>query len=304
MQKIVTIVPVIILMLNCHSCHPGNTGSGSSAPVTTGPAADSNPTFTLTEVWRTDPVLLTCESVRYDETRQLLFVSCINGEPTGKNGEGFISLLNPDGSLKELRWITGLHAPKGMGIDGNLLFVADIDQLVVIDIIKGEIKERIPVPGASFLNDVAVDKDGKVYFSDSDTGYIWIYHNGELKAWITEGLDRPNGLYVEESRVLLTSSGSSDLKIIDKATGSFKSVTRGIGAGDGLEFTGMEGYYLASSWTGELFLIFPDFSKISLLKTAEQQINTADIGFNRSAGIVYVPTFFDNRVVAYKLRQH
>ena len=126
--------------------------------------------------------------------------------------------------------------------------------------------------------------------------------NGELKEWITEGLKRPNGLYIEKDRVLLTSSGSQDLKIIDRSTGKAKVVTTEIGHGDGVEFTGKEGYYLTSSWSGEVFLISPDFSKQSLLKTSDQEVNSADIGFNMKEQMVYVPTFFDNRVVAYSLK--
>ncbi len=257
----------------------------------------------LSEVCRTDSILYTCESVLYDKNLQALFVSCINGSPAGKDGKGFISMLNLDGTVKSLEWVTGLDAPKGMGIEGNRLFVTDIDQLVIIDIEKAEIVERIQVEGASFLNDIAIGAEGKVYFSDSDTGFLWIYSNGKLKSWITEGLDRPNGLFVEETRVLLTSAGSQDLKIINKSTGTFETVTTEIGQGDGVEFTGNKGHYITSSWAGEVFLIFPDYSKVSLLKTSDQKINTADIGFNKETQVVYIPTFFDNRVVAYKLEK-
>lgn len=255
----------------------------------------------LTEIWRTDGVLSTCESVLYNEDLDLLFVSCINGSPAEKNGKGFIALLEPDGSIKKLEWVTGLNAPKGMGILHEKLYVADIDELVVIDIKKAKVSDRIKVEGASFLNDIAIGADGKIYFTDSDTGIVWIYKNGNLKQWLTEGLSRPNGLYIEADRVLLTSSGSQDLRIINKASGEMKVVTTEIGHGDGVEFTGKEGYYITSSWSGEVFLIKPDYSKVSLLKTSDQEINSADIGFNMESQVVYVPTFFDNRVVAYKL---
>jgi len=245
--------------------------------------------------------LLTCESVLYDASREVLFVSCINGAPAEKNGKGYIAMLDVNGNVKSLEWVSGLDGPKGMGIFGKQLFVADIDQLVVIDIEKAEVIERIPVGGATFLNDIAIDTDGTVYFTDSDTGWIWKYKEGKMELWITEGLERPNGLYVEESRVLLTSSGSSDLKVIDKATGEYKTVTTDIGHGDGVEFTGKEGHYIVSSWAGEIFLVLPDNSRISLLKTSDQKINSADIGFNQEKQVVYVPTFFDNRVVAYQL---
>jgi len=270
----------------------------SSSSVAQAPPASQ---ATLTEIWRTDGVLSTCESVLYNADLDLLFVSCINGAPAEKNGKGFIALLKPDGSIKKLEWVTGLNAPKGMGILNDRLYVADIDELVVIDIKKAGIIDRLKVEGASFLNDIAIGADGKIYFTDSDTGIVWIYSDGEFKQWITEGLQRPNGLYIEEDRVLLSTSGGQELRIIDKATGKMKVVTTQIGHGDGVEFTGKEGYYLTSSWSGEVFLILPDFSKISLLKTSDQEINSADIGFNVEEQVVYIPTFFDNRVVAYKL---
>jgi hypothetical protein len=292
MKHLVTLLPLLALAWSCSTKSSQNTNT-----------EESTPNWQLTELWRTDQNLLTCESVLFDEYRQQLYVACINGTPTEKNGEGYIALLETDGGLKSLQWVSGLNAPKGMGIHGNLLYVSDIDQLVIIDIEEAQIIERLDVEGASFLNDIDIDASGNVYFTDSDQGTIWTYQEGELAPWISSGLEGPNGLYIEESRILLTSSGSEDLKIIDRETGTFESVTSGIGAGDGVEYTGHEGHYLTSSWTGEVFLILPDFSKLSLLRTSDQEINSADIGFNTKEQIVYVPTFFDNRVVAYKLEK-
>jgi sugar lactone lactonase YvrE len=297
MKKIYVIIFSIVIVGACNTAQKDNTSVESSS------GTEEEKGFVLTEVWRTDTLLKTCESVLYDTERNTLFVSCINGTPSDKNGSGYIARLTPAGNIETLEWVTGLNAPKGMGVYGNRLYVTDIDELVIIDIDQESVIDKVSLEGASFLNDIDVDSDGTVYISDSDTGILWKYENGELKQWITEGLERPNGLFVEESRVLLTSSGSQDLKVIDKNSGSFESVTSGIGAGDGLEYTGQEGYYIATSWSGEVFLIHPDFSKETLLKTSDQEINSADIGFNISEQVVYVPTFFDNRVVAYRLEK-
>jgi len=293
MKNIFLLVAGALLLGSCNTAKKSEPVAGTTETAR----------YVLTEVWRTDTLLNTCESVLYDAGRHTLFVSCINGAPSEKNGKGYIARLDPDGSIQNLEWVTGLNAPKGMGEFGNLLYVADLDHLVVIDIGQGQVVEKIPVEGASFLNDIDVDTDGTVYVSDSDTGILWTYSNGELKQWVTNGLERPNGLCVEGSRVLLTCSGSEDLKVIDKATGNFETVTTGIGAGDGIEYTGREGYYLTSSWSGEVFLIHPDFTKETLLKTSDQGINSADIGFNTADQVVYVPTFYNNRVVAYRLEQ-
>ncbi len=292
MKNYFAIVTAVLLLTNCNAPKTSDTSSDTT----------TDPTWQLVELWKTDSILTTCESVLFNQDRNVLFVSCINGaNPAEKDGKGYISMLDPDGTITSLQWITGLNAPKGMGILGGKLYVTDIDQLVIIDIEKAEILETIPVEGASFLNDIAIGQDEKVYFTDSDTGILWVYSHGELKSWITEGLNGPNGLYVEEDRVLLTSGGGQALKIINKSTGESEIVTPEIGYGDGVEFTGEKGHYLASSWFGEIFLIFPDYTKVSLLKTSDQEINSADIGFNIKDQVVYVPTFFDHRVVAYKL---
>ena len=52
----------------------------------------AQPKAELTEIWRTEGDLSTCESVLYSVDRSLLFVSCINGSPAEKNEKGFIAL--------------------------------------------------------------------------------------------------------------------------------------------------------------------------------------------------------------------
>jgi len=257
--------------------------------------------FSLVEIWATDTLMSTCESVIFDEERNVLYVSNINSGPGDKDGNGFISKLSSEGEILKLKWITGISAPKGLGIYKNRLYVTDINELVIIDIEKGEIIQKIPIEGAGFLNDIDIDSEGVVYISDSDTGKIHKYQDGEMSEWITEGLKRPNGIFVEKDRVLLNTSEGQELISINPATGEMKVLVTEIGRGDGVEFTGIEGYYLVSDWSGEIFIIDPAYNKTSLLNTKELNKNTADIGYNLKEKIVYVPTFFGNRVVAYKL---
>ena len=123
--------------------------------------------FDVEERWATERVLKTPESILYDEARDVLYVSNINGSPMGKDGNGFISKLSTGGEILDLEWVTGLNAPKGAGIAGGTLYVTDIDELVEIDIEAGVVVQRYAAPGAIFLNDLAVDRKGNVYISDS-----------------------------------------------------------------------------------------------------------------------------------------
>jgi hypothetical protein len=61
------------------------------------------------------------------------------------------------------------------------------------------------------------------------------------------------------------------------------------------------GDFLVSSWPGYIFYVYADGKFELLLDTHEQKKNTADIGYDPAKKIVYVPTFFDRRVVAYQL---
>ncbi len=254
--------------------------------------------FKLTELWRTDTIMQTPESVLYDAENGILYVA--NMHLATEEDDGFISKLNTNGTVIELEWLTGLKAPKGMGIVDEKLFATDVDELAIIDIESATLLEKIPVDGAAFLNDLAIGEDKLVYFSDSKTGKIHIYKEGEIEEWITEGLSRPNGLYIKDGIVMLSSSGSNDVRSIDIESKEMTVVATGIGAGDGLEYTGIDDYFLVSDWNGEIFIIGNDTIQ-SLLKTKDIKINSADIGFNKAEQIVYVPTFFNNRVVAYKL---
>ena len=66
-------------------------------------------------------------------------VSNINGELAAKDDNGFIARLSPTGEILTLKWIDGaadgvtLHAPKGMALAHDTLFVADIDAVRLFD---------------------------------------------------------------------------------------------------------------------------------------------------------------------------
>src|SRR6266513_545668 len=52
---------------------------------------------------------LTPESVLHDPVQDIYFVSNINGGPTTKDNNGFISRVRPDGAVENLKFIEGGH---------------------------------------------------------------------------------------------------------------------------------------------------------------------------------------------------
>lgn len=256
---------------------------------------------TIKELWSTEQVFKIPESVLYDQNDEIIFVSNINGEPAEKNALGFISLLETNGNIRELEWITGLNAPKGMGIYQGKLYVSDITDIKVIDIESKEVIEVIEISGSSFLNDITVGDDGDIFITDSDTNKIYLLSNGEITTWL-EGdmLMGPNGLYLEKERLLLASFGQEKFKSIELISKKVSILSDSIGQGDGIAKDKRDNY-VVSGWNGELRYIFKDGRKVLLLDTREENISAADIDMIVEDDVVLVPTFFDNRVVAYRL---
>jgi hypothetical protein len=133
----------------------------------------AQPTYGLQLLWESDTTLLTSESVLIDEERNTLYVSCVNQNPWEKDGNGFISKLDRNGKITKLQWIVGLDGPKGMGISGNSLFIADINSLVEADINTGKIIDKISLNGKPDLNDITVAADGTVYVSGTSSDTIY-----------------------------------------------------------------------------------------------------------------------------------
>lgn len=252
----------------------------------------------LIKVWETPPVLTTAESVIFCPDNELIYVSCINGNPSEKDGKGFISVLTSAGEIKTLEWVKGLDAPKGLGIHNGKLFVADIDHLVEIDIKNGKILKKYEAPGAQFLNDVTTTPDGKVFVSDMMTKKIHLLENGEFKVWLhSETFNRPNGLFTENNKLYV---GDHEIFEIDLASKAIRSIIKDAGGVDGLEKT-HDGDFIFSHWAGRIFLRKGD-QTIKLMDSSEQNINTADIDYAIKLQLLLVPTFFDNRVIAYKIQ--
>ncbi len=252
----------------------------------------------LEKLWATDSLLKVPESVLYDERNKVLYVSNIDGQPAEKDGKGSIGKLSLDGKIIQVEWITGLNAPKGMALYKNKLYVTDLTEVIVIDIKKGSIIEKIPVPDAVFLNDISIDKNGIIYVSDSETAKVHKIEQGTVFL-LVDKLQRPNGLLAIKDGLLILDRGSL-LKMTN--TGQLSKLADGMDpATDGIERV-KENEYIVSCWGGVIYYLHANGSKTVLSDTRNDKINSADIGYDAKRKIVYVPTFYRNTVVAYQLK--
>ena len=263
-----------------------------------GAAALSANTHSLVKKWETEATLKVPESVLYDAGRGVLYISNIDGEPWTDDGKGSIGKVGLDGKIIAGEWVTGLSAPKGLALHGKLLYVGDIDRVVVVDVEKGAIVEKIAVAGSHGLNDVTVDAHGVVYVSDSKDKKIYAIDHGKATL-VIEGLKAPNGVHARDGELYFMDNGSlyrlgrNKEKVL---------VSAGMeGNGDGLESVG-GGEFVISYWPGIIHYAAADGTRQVLLDTSAEKFSAADLGYDAKNRIVYVPTFFKNSVVAYELK--
>src|SRR5437899_11878055 len=163
---------------------------------------------------------LTPESVLHDTAQDIYFVSNINGSPTAKDNNGFISRVRPDGAVENLKFIEGgksgvtLNAPKGLALWGDTLWVADIDAVRAFNAKTGALIDTVSLAklGAVFLNDIVVGLTGALYITDTgirfdDVGNVLhpgpdrVFRVGPDRA-VTQAirgdtLGRPNGIALD-----------------------------------------------------------------------------------------------------------
>lgn len=253
----------------------------------------------LESLWQLDD-LPTPESVLYvaDKKVPYLFVSLIDGQGDVVDGKGGIAKLTTDGNLIDKNWISGLNAPKGMALHENYLYVADITELVIIDIKKQKVIKKIPVADSVFLNDVTVNSSGVVFVSDTRTNKVHRYLDGKIELYLDK-VTSANGLKALGSTLVV--GAGQELLLVD-ADKNRVVIAKGFESGiDGIEMVA-RGDFIVSCWVGLVYYVHSDGRLELLIDSREQKINTADIGFDPNTQQLFVPNFFKNSVTAYQLK--
>lgn len=275
-------------------------GGGGDAPPDAMAEAETEG-FTVSGVGFSTP-----ESVLHDTEADVYLVSNINGGPLDEDGNGFISRLSPEGEVLELRWIDGaadgvtLNAPKGMAVQGGMLYVADIDCIRMFDRDTGAPAGEACPSTASFLNDVAAAPDGSsILFTDSgldasfaSTGRDAVYRldgDGQITELIgEEGLGAPNGVAVGSTGIFVVTFMSGEVFRLDaegNRTDVMPASERQI---DGIEMMD-DGGFLMSSWGDQaVYRVGGDGSVSQVVGGLDAP---ADIGYDRARNRVLVPLF-------------
>jgi len=300
----------------------------STAAVPAAPAAPATPATPTTPppVPSATKVIVvegffTPESVLHDSVQDIYFVSNINGSPTAKDNNGFISRVKPDGAVENLKFIEGgrsgitLNAPKGLALAGDTLWVADIDAVRAFNAKTGAPIDSVSLSklGAVFLNDLAVAPTGALYITDTgirfdDVGNVLhpgpdrIFRIGPDRAVTVairgDTLGRPNGIALDavgKRFVIVEFGGRSVLawKPGDKAP---SVIAKGPGGFDGVEIVG--GRILVSSWSDSTVSSYETGQEVKLITGVP---SPADIGYDAKRNRLLIPIFTGNRVEIWQL---
>ncbi|HMC55070.1 MAG TPA: hypothetical protein VKH19_07880 [Gemmatimonadaceae bacterium] len=295
--------------------------SGNADSTAGASAAAASPTAAAARKLGETAGLKVPESVRYDPELDVYFISNINGNPSQKDNNGFIVRLRADstGSAPTMLVEGGkggvtLNAPKGMALEGDTLYVADIDVVRMFNRRTGASLGSVDLRGqkATFLNDVVVGPDG-IYVTD--TGILFdakggITHPGVNRIFkivgktVTEAakgdsLGSPNGIAWDaaNNRFVLAPFGVANVQTWTAGQAAPTNMIAGPGQYDGVEIVPQG--ILVSSWADSAVHIIHGGTHMATLVSNVSA--PADIGVDTKRNVLAIPRFNDGKVEYYSI---
>jgi sugar lactone lactonase YvrE len=265
--------------------------------------------------------LQTPESVLWDETQDIYFVSNINGNASAKDDNGFISRVNPDATIAQLKFIAAgqrgvtLNGPKGLALRGDTLWVTDIDAVRAFNATTGAPLFSVDLSrqGAVFLNDPAFGPDGALYITDTGIRFDaqgTMTHPGPDRIFrigpdhkvsvAAQGdtLERPNGITWDPAgnRFVVVAFGGPSVFAWHSGDTAPTVIATGPGGFDGVAMVG--GRLLVSSWTDSTVAAYEGGTEATVITGVP---SPADFGYDAKRNRVLVPIFTGNRVEVWQL---
>jgi sugar lactone lactonase YvrE len=258
------------------------------------------------------------EAARWDPDLDLWFVANVNGGPGGKDNNGYISRIKGDGTIDSLKFVAGgrngvtLHAPKGMVLVGDTLWVADIDVVRGFNRRTGASVASIRVPGAKFLNDIAVGPEG-IYVTDTGMEFgadgqmshpgpdaVYRVAGRRVTTAVTfDGEPGPNGITWDSagSRFVIVPFADKAISAWTPGDSTPQKIGEGPGMQDGVERFGA-GRFLVTAWADSSLSVLTEGT---MTRLAGNLPGGADLGYDPESGRVAVPQLTENKVQIFQI---
>ncbi len=204
------------------------------------------------------------ESCTFDPGKNLILA--MNRGASGEN-DGFVSLINPDGSVHTPKWIGAsrdgleLHDPLGSAVSNGVLYTVDVGFVRLFDLGTGHPLRSIPIPESTLLNGIAVADDGTVYASNTRSPeQIWkVTADGEVSVF-AEGapLAAPNGVAIDQDgNIVVVNVGDNSIITYDQ-DGAVSRIEHSVeGGNDGIVIANDGTKYASSVRFGSVSRIRP-----------------------------------------------
>ena len=218
-----------------------------------------------------------------------------------KDGDGKIMVIDQSGAPKV--FAKGLDNPKGLAARSGSLFVSDKTRIWKIDsqghasvFVKASDFPQPPM----FLNDLAFDRRGDLYVSDSVIfrtpvrPQCKITRQGKVSLVIAEAqnpsIKSPNGLLFEPTgKLLVLDFASGELLRLDLSKQTVEKIGEGFGGGDGLARDAAGILYLSDWKGGRVWKLDLKRSGAKPEQYAQTFQSAADIGFSADGKFILVP---------------
>jgi sugar lactone lactonase YvrE len=284
----------------------------SAGPPATATSTGSGTGATAIKPWFVRDGFVAPEAVRYDPDQDVYFVGNWGpGAASATDNNGYISRMKPDGQIENLKCIAGgtnhvvLHAPRGMYIVGDTLWVADADAVRGFNRRTGDKVANVDFSGfdRGFLNDVAADATGTVYVTDTGRNKLYkVQGQGGPTVVVADSvLGAPNGITWDAANnrfIIVPFGGYKGIRAWVPGTTTLTDA----GMSTGSKYDGVEvlsgGRVLVASQADTSLHLFSGTSGHAIIHTLGPP---ADIAVDTKRNRVAVPVVAMNHVEIYEL---
>jgi hypothetical protein len=255
----------------------------------------------LVKLWETDTVFSGPESVVYDSIRDLLYVSNFTKKiKDNQTGTEYISKVNIEGEVVDLKWIQDITRPLGVSIFNDQLYIVERKNIAIYDLKTDQLVKRVFIDSCRFINDVSVGTDSTIYVSECNTKVTYAIKNGKSEKWIdSDFASFPNGILFDKGNLIVAANGDSALKAVNVNTKEITLIAQmEKGIIDGIKT--IDDDYLVSFYEGNIFRVTKNGKITELLNTRAEGINLADFEYIESKRLLIAPSLKSNKLVAYK----
>jgi len=209
------------------------------------------------------------ESCTFDADKNLILAMNAGVSEEMEPNDGYVSLINPDGSVHTAKWIGAtrdgltLNHPLGSTIAGDVLYVADRDHVRLFDLASGEPLRSVSLADldASVLNGIAATEDGTIYVSNTrpPQRLYKITPDGETSILVDGApLMAPNGVAMDnDGNVVVINVGNNHVMTFSPEGELLNTEYAAEGGNDGVVVTTDGTKYVSSVRYGSISRIRP-----------------------------------------------